>query len=357
MLGPGRVDPGGHLAEAVVVVPAVQVAHRDPAAADLLGDEVHGEELAQVAQVDRAGRARARGAGDQPVGPAARAGSRRRRRGSPSRWGPAGCPDRRAARWPGRRRLVRLVPWVLLLLAAGEGGPGRDRAPPRYRSAAGRPRRGRGEGHRRRPLWRLRCPSRASRFRRPHPPMWVAVDVGAPPGGLPEDGVVGALRRHRPTVRYLPAGSREPLSLTCQSWPVPVLPTPCSGRSASAPSRTASTGAPSPCPAATWSRSPAPASSPPTRSWPRSPSRSGSAWCATRTSGSSCSTRPRRWPRCSTRRPRRPTATGAGSRGSRSPCSTCTAPGPARRPGRSRASGRSTARSAPAASRCRCSPR
>ena len=64
VVGPGRVDAGGHLAEAVVVVPAVQVAHRQPAPADLLGHEVHGQELAQVAQVDRARRAGAGGAGD-----------------------------------------------------------------------------------------------------------------------------------------------------------------------------------------------------------------------------------------------------------------------------------------------------
>jgi hypothetical protein len=57
VLVPGGVDAGGHLAEPVVVVPAVQVSHVDAAAADLLGDEVHGEELTQVAQVDRPGRA------------------------------------------------------------------------------------------------------------------------------------------------------------------------------------------------------------------------------------------------------------------------------------------------------------
>ena len=50
----------GHLAEAVVVVPHVQVAHLEPASAELVGDEVGGQELAQVAQVHRAGGGRAR---------------------------------------------------------------------------------------------------------------------------------------------------------------------------------------------------------------------------------------------------------------------------------------------------------
>ena len=36
-----------------------------PAAPDLVGDEVRGHDLAQVAQVDRAGRAEARGADDR----------------------------------------------------------------------------------------------------------------------------------------------------------------------------------------------------------------------------------------------------------------------------------------------------
>ncbi|CUR57862.1 hypothetical protein NOCA1130261 [metagenome] len=54
VLGPLRGDTGRHLAEAVEVVPRVQVAHRDAAAPQLLGDEVRGDELAQVAQVDRA---------------------------------------------------------------------------------------------------------------------------------------------------------------------------------------------------------------------------------------------------------------------------------------------------------------
>ena len=58
------VDPGRDLAEPVVVVPHVQVADREPAPAQLVGDEVDGEELAQVAQVDRPGRGGARRAGD-----------------------------------------------------------------------------------------------------------------------------------------------------------------------------------------------------------------------------------------------------------------------------------------------------
>ena len=51
VLGVRRVDARGHLAEPVVVVPHVQVPHRHPAAAQLVGDEVHGDELAHVAQV------------------------------------------------------------------------------------------------------------------------------------------------------------------------------------------------------------------------------------------------------------------------------------------------------------------
>ncbi len=65
VVGPGGVDAGRHLAEAVVVVPAVQVTHGQSAATDLLGDEVHREELAQVAEVDRPGRTGPRGAGDE----------------------------------------------------------------------------------------------------------------------------------------------------------------------------------------------------------------------------------------------------------------------------------------------------
>ena len=73
VLGPARVHPCRHLAEAVEVVPAVQVAHGDAAAAQLLGDEVGGEELTQVAQVDRARGAGSGGARDdaalgEPVG-------------------------------------------------------------------------------------------------------------------------------------------------------------------------------------------------------------------------------------------------------------------------------------------------
>ena len=60
VLGVRRVDAHGHLAEAVVVVPHVQVPHGHPAAAQLVGDEVHGEELAHVAQVDPARRRDAR---------------------------------------------------------------------------------------------------------------------------------------------------------------------------------------------------------------------------------------------------------------------------------------------------------
>ena len=60
VLGVRRVDAHGHLAEAVVVVPHVQVPHGYPAAAQLVGDEVHGEELAHVAQVDPARRRDAR---------------------------------------------------------------------------------------------------------------------------------------------------------------------------------------------------------------------------------------------------------------------------------------------------------
>ena len=51
VLGVRRVDALRHLAEAVVVVPHVQVPHRYAAAAQLVGDEVHGDELAHVAQV------------------------------------------------------------------------------------------------------------------------------------------------------------------------------------------------------------------------------------------------------------------------------------------------------------------
>ena len=75
VLGPARVDPGRHLAEAVEVVPAVQVAHRHAPAAQLLGHEVRGQELAQVAQVDRPRRARTGRTGDDAsLGQAVREG-------------------------------------------------------------------------------------------------------------------------------------------------------------------------------------------------------------------------------------------------------------------------------------------
>ena len=61
VLAPGRVDAGRHLPEPVEVVPDVQVPDRDPAAAQLVADEVHGQELAQVAEVHRPGRAGTRG--------------------------------------------------------------------------------------------------------------------------------------------------------------------------------------------------------------------------------------------------------------------------------------------------------
>ena len=53
VLGPRRVDPGRDAAEAVVVVPGDQVLDVVAAAADLVGDEVRGHDLAQVAEVDR----------------------------------------------------------------------------------------------------------------------------------------------------------------------------------------------------------------------------------------------------------------------------------------------------------------
>ena len=65
VLGPRRVHPGRHLAQPVVVVPAVQVAYGDAAPADLLDDQVDGQELTQVAEVDGPGGAGSRGAGDQ----------------------------------------------------------------------------------------------------------------------------------------------------------------------------------------------------------------------------------------------------------------------------------------------------
>jgi hypothetical protein len=64
VVAPRGVDADRDLAEPVVVVPDVQVTGPDPAPAQLLGDEVDGEELPQVAEVDPAGRARAGGDGD-----------------------------------------------------------------------------------------------------------------------------------------------------------------------------------------------------------------------------------------------------------------------------------------------------
>ena len=64
VLAPRRVDADGDLAEPVVVVPHVQVPGREAAAPELLGHEVHGEELAQVAEVHPPRRAGARGDGD-----------------------------------------------------------------------------------------------------------------------------------------------------------------------------------------------------------------------------------------------------------------------------------------------------
>jgi hypothetical protein len=49
-----RIDAGGHLAKAVVVVPGIDVHDVLAAAAQRLGHEVGGEDLAQVAEVDRA---------------------------------------------------------------------------------------------------------------------------------------------------------------------------------------------------------------------------------------------------------------------------------------------------------------
>lgn len=65
MLVPRLVDPHRHLAEPVVVVPTLQMPHRDPAPPDLVGHEVHGQELAQVAQMDRTRGTDPGGAGDQ----------------------------------------------------------------------------------------------------------------------------------------------------------------------------------------------------------------------------------------------------------------------------------------------------
>ena len=65
VLGPLRRHPDRHLAEPVVVVPRVQVPHREPTPAQLLGHEMRREELAQVAQVDRPRGAGAGGHGEE----------------------------------------------------------------------------------------------------------------------------------------------------------------------------------------------------------------------------------------------------------------------------------------------------
>lgn len=62
VLGPGLVDARDtvrHLAVPVVVVPRDQVPDGVPPAADLVGDQVRGHDLAEVAQVDRARRGEA----------------------------------------------------------------------------------------------------------------------------------------------------------------------------------------------------------------------------------------------------------------------------------------------------------
>ena len=74
VLLPRGVDPGGDAAEAVVVVPRDQVLAVVAAAADLVGDEVRGHDLAQVAEVDRARGAQAGGADDPLVRMAPRGG-------------------------------------------------------------------------------------------------------------------------------------------------------------------------------------------------------------------------------------------------------------------------------------------
>ena len=61
VVGPLGRHAGGDLAEAVEVVPRVEVTHGHAASAQLLGDEVGRDELAQVAQVDRTARRGARG--------------------------------------------------------------------------------------------------------------------------------------------------------------------------------------------------------------------------------------------------------------------------------------------------------
>ena len=63
-----RVDAVRHLAETVVVVPHVQVTDRHAAAAQLVGDEVRHQELAQVAQVHGSRGRDARRAGHGPPG-------------------------------------------------------------------------------------------------------------------------------------------------------------------------------------------------------------------------------------------------------------------------------------------------
>src|SRR2546423_3007920 len=53
MLGQALVEPGRHLPEPVIVIPRVQVHHVTAPGEDLLGDEVRGHDLAQVAEMDR----------------------------------------------------------------------------------------------------------------------------------------------------------------------------------------------------------------------------------------------------------------------------------------------------------------
>ena len=94
VLAPRRVDADRHLAEPVEVVPDVEVPGREASATQLLGDEVHRQELAQVAQVDPTGRAGAARDGDDLRAARLRGGRRRRRRASPSRGA------RRRSSWP-----------------------------------------------------------------------------------------------------------------------------------------------------------------------------------------------------------------------------------------------------------------
>ena len=66
-----RRQPGRNPAQPVVVVPGQQVDAVPAAAADLVGDQVRDHQLAEVAQVDRAGRAEPGGAHDRRAGSAA----------------------------------------------------------------------------------------------------------------------------------------------------------------------------------------------------------------------------------------------------------------------------------------------